>query len=302
VIYRVETDTKKKVAQSIRQKIAQGRPIADGMTQWFPPYVVELVRAGETGGTLTANIRSAAESLGQKADTLASFVSALTYPLVVILAGCGVAVYLNHSIFGQFMKIKPLAQWPAVGQKLVGFANFVQDGWWLSLVFIAAVSYFTIKLLTSYIGPLRKSIDALPALSIYRELKAARFMETLGLLVSNGVVFKQALKILSYNANPYLSYHLMLMERKLAHGRGNIADVLDTGMISQQDVVRLRAIADAKGFEHALVRLGKQAAANSVKTLKKSSRILGGILLAVAAGLAIFMVLGIYSVGSSLAY
>jgi len=301
VIYQVEEGVKQKVAQSIRQKIAQGRPIAEGMAGWFPIYVTELIRAGESGGTLTQNIRSAALSLGQKTETIASLASSLTYPLVVIVSGCGVAVYLNHSVFNQFMAIKPLSQWPPSGQELVAFARVIQDGWWLIVSMIFAAGFGISRLLTSYVGVFRPTIDTFPGANVYREVKAARFMETLGLLVSNGVSFKHALQIMLTESSPYVASHLLLMERKLARGRSNIADVLDTGMVNREDVVRLRAIADSKGFEHALIRLGRQAAENSVKTLKKFGKILGGILLAVAAGLAIFMVMGIYTVGSSLA-
>ncbi len=300
VILKVEIGVKLKVAKSMMNKIAQGRPIADGMVGWFPAYVVELIRAGETSGTLTQNIRGAAESLGQKSDTIASLLSSLTYPLVVIISGCGVAVYMNHSIFKQFMAIKPLEQWPENGQQLVHFANFLQDWWVVLVVSIIAIGVMIGRIMSNYIGTLRPALDAIFGFTIYRELKAARFMETMGLLISNGVVFKQALKILHYQANPYLAFHLMLMERKLARGRSNIADVFATGMVDPNDVVRLRAIADAKGFEHALIRLGKQSAERSVKTIKKFGRLMGGVLLAVAAGLAGFMIMGIYSVGSSL--
>ncbi len=300
VIAKIEKGTKKYVLERMEDKIAQGKAIADGMTGWFSQATVELIRSGEQGGTLAKNIRVAAEALGSKSDTFASLAASLTYPLVVIIAGCAVLIYLNHSVFKQFASIKPIAQWPTQGQQLVGIANFLQDWWWLVIVAIIMIIIGMTYMLSNLVGETRKTIDAIPGLGIYRQLAAARFMETLGLLISNGVVFKQALKILQHKANPYLSWHLMMMEFKLGRGRSNIADVLDTGLVANEDVMRLRAIAEAKGFEHALIRLGKFAGDEGAKTVRKIGKIGGGVLLAIAAMFAGFMVMGLYSVGSSL--
>jgi type II secretory pathway component PulF len=300
VIGRVEKGSKRKVADAISMKIAQGRAIADGMIGWFSPAVIELIRAGEQGGTLAMNIRMAAESMGKKSATFTSLASSMTYPLIVIITACIVLVYLNHSIFPQFATIKPIAQWPTNGQDLVRLANFVQNfgivvviG--LVLAFIALG--FSMRTVT---GDLRRTLDPIFGFTIYRQLTAARFMETMGLLISNGIVFKQALKIMQQQASPYLSWHMLMMELRLGRGRANIAEVLDTGLISDNDIVRLKAIADAKGFEHALIRLGKAAGERGVKTVQKLGKIAGSLLLVVAASFAGYMVMGIYSVGSSL--
>lgn len=291
----------KKLTESMLLKIAQGRAIADGMIGWMPPHIVELIRAGETGGTLVQNLRVAAESLGRKNVVVGSLVSSLTYPIVVLLIGLGVLIYLKHSIFDQFAAIKPVATWPPEGKRLMTLATFIES-WWFIVVIIGGLLFFSIsKMLQNLVGPLRENIDKIPLLGIYRQVTAARFMETLGLLISNGIVFKQSLKIMQGQASNYLGWHLMMMERRLAGGRANIAEVLDTGLVSDGDILRLRAIADAKGFEHALVRLGRQSASNVVNTMQKLGKILGGILLATGAGLAIMMVLGIYAVGTSLA-
>lgn len=300
VIAAIEKGAKKFVVDAMIDTISQGKPIADGMKGWFSQATIELVRAGEQGGTLGNNIRVAAEALGTKSETLSSLASSLTYPLIVIIAGCGVLVYMKGSVFEQFATIKPVSQWPAQGQELMALASFLENWWWLIVVIIVAIILSMAYLLHNTIGETRKVIDSLPGFKIYRQISAARFMETLGLLISNGVVFKQSLKILQHKASPYLGWHLMNMEFKLGRGRSNIADVLDTGLVSYDDVLRLRAIADAKGFEHALIRLGKFAGDSAAKTVRKLGKILGGILLAVAAMFAGMMVTGIYSVGQAL--
>ncbi len=291
----------REVAKTIVQKIAEGKNLAEGMQQWFPVPIVEMVRAGERGGTLADTLSFASRSMGETNSVISSFISALVYPITVIIMGCGVCIFVNRTVFKQFMSIKPLNQWPENGQILVAFAHFIEDWWWIVIVIVVGTLFGMSRFYRDYTGPLRKIIDHLPVLSIYRRLAAARFMETLGMLVANGIAFKQAIKIVQYNATPYMAAHLLQMEYKLGAGKLNIAEVLDTGLIDQSDVLRLEAVSNVQGVEKALIRLGKHATEQGEKTIKLTGKILGGILLALGAGLAAFMVMSIYAVGSSLA-
>jgi type II secretory pathway component PulF len=125
-------------------------------------------------------------------------------------------------------------------------------------------------------------------------------METLGLLVASGVVFKGAIKVMQYQANPYVASHLSMMEHLLSKGKGNIADVLSTGLIKKEDVLRLRVMAEVKGFEHGLVRMGVHGAEETTKTLKFVGKMFGGALLGVGAYLIITIIRGIYLTGMAM--
>jgi type II secretory pathway component PulF len=119
-------------------------------------------------------------------------------------------------------------------------------------------------------------------------------------LVSNGIVFKNAIKVMQYQASPYLSSHLVMMEHLLSMGKGNIADVLSTGLISEKDLLRLRVMAEVKGFEHGLVRMGIRGSEENAKTLQFISRIIGSILLIIGAILILMIVRGIYLTAMSM--
>lgn len=303
VLEKVLEGPAKKVAQSISRSLARGQSFSDGMKGWFPQYTVELVRIGEQGGTMVHNIRTAAEALGQQSEVLSTLAGALAYPVTVLAVACGIIINFNsqNGILQQFAQIKSPDKWPESGQYLYGLATFLTHGWYFLIIgFIAFVIVLNLFLKT-YIGPGRDIVDKAPLLNLYRRLTAAQFMQTLGLLVLNGVVFKQALALISRQASVYLKFHMRLMERRLGKGEGNIADVLDTGMIDKSDIIRLRAIAAAKGFEHALVRQGKQANIQGLNVLKKTSKLMGSLILSLAAAIAGLMVMGIYGIAQGLA-
>ena len=154
--------------------------------------------------------------------------------------------------------------------------------------------------MTNYVGEFRPLLDQYPPFSFYRRLAAARLLETLGLLVANGVVFKSAIKVMQYQANPYMHYHLVTMEHLLSMGKSNIADVLATGLVDEQDLMRLRVMAEVKGFEHGLIRMGIRGTDQATQTLKFIARMAGGALLIVGAALIIIIVQGIYLTGMSM--
>jgi type IV pilus assembly protein PilC len=301
VMRRVTTGLTAEVAHTILTRLAEGKYLADGLIDWFPNAVVEIIRAGEEGGTLVKTLRVAAAAVTRKNVVINTLFNALTYPLVVLALGLGVSVFLNHSILRQFATIKPMTLWPSIGQNAVALATFVQNWWWLTLLLIVIALFLLAYLLRAYVGDGRKLIDTLPVLSLYRSFTAANFMEVLGLLVSNGVILKKALRILQYNATPYLGMHLLTMEYRLSGGKENIAEVLDTGLLDKNDLMRLRVIAVGKGFEHALVRQGMRAAEMGMQRVQVLARLFGGVLLGLGALLAAFMILSIYSVGSILA-
>lgn len=296
----VTTGISREVAEALTHKIAQGQPLADGMEEWFSMNVVEIIRVGEAGGALAQTIKSAINMLSQQGLAIGAFVTAVTYPLMVITIACFVIIYLNNSVFTQFKLIKPISQWPDAGKRLVNTAHMIESWWWLAVVGIIALALVTRKIMTSMTGEVRDMLDTVPPFSIYRRLVAARLLETLGLLVSNGVVFKSAIKVMQYQANPYLLSHLIKMEHLLSMGKTNIADVLATGLVNEHELMRLHVMAEVKGFEHGLIRMGIRGTDQATDTLKLLSRILGGALLALGGLMIIMIVQGIYQTGMAM--
>jgi len=290
----------KDVAASIAATISTGRPLAEGMREWFAFNIVEIIRIGEEGGALGETIKSAINMMSSRSSTVGALLGSITYPATVCTIACLVIVYLNNSVFTQFLTIKPMDAWPDAGKRLVHIAHFIESWWWMVLVAVAALVFALQMILKNYIGFLRPTLDRFFPFNMYRQFVAAHVLETLGLLVSNGVVFKSALGIMQHKVTPYLGQHLMKMERLMGKGKGNIADVLDTGLINEEDLMRLRVLAEVKGFEHGLIRLGVRGSEQGLKTLKLIGKIIAGILMVVGTCLIMVAINGVYQTGMSM--
>lgn len=296
----VNTGINKSVAAAISQKISEGQALADGMSNWFSVNIVEIIRVGEEGGALAQTMKSAINSLGQSSGTMGAFIGAIAYPMVVILMACGIIIYLDGGVFIQFKAIKPVEEWPDAGRQLLAVASLIRNWWWVLIVGVVAFIIILGKIMDNYVGELRPLLDKFPPFTIYRQLMSARFLETLGLLVANGVVFRNALKVMQYSANPYLTSHLVMMGHLLSRGKGNVADVLSTGLVDDKDVLRLRVMAEVKGFEQGLIRMGTSGAEKTANTLKFIGKIFGGILMGVGAVLIIVIIRGIFLTGMTM--
>lgn len=299
VYLKLSHDSTKILAEHMLTQISAGKPVADGMQGWFPDAIVEIIRAGEEGGILAKTLRSAAASLGKRQGALLAIFNMMAYPAVVITMALGVAIFINHTIFSSFRAITPMERWPDNAKTLSSIASFVQDWWWLIIITLITFFFLFTRFLSDYIGDWRVYIDKFPIVSLYRKMNAARLMETLGLLMTNGLILKRALKILQAKSQPYLASHLILMEHRLGAGQDNIADVLDTGLISEGDLTRLRLIAQSKGFEEALVRQGQRSADEGERAIRVTGRIFAGGLLGGVAMFAIYMIFAVYGVGFS---
>ncbi len=296
----VSTGLTKDVAESISHSISEGHPLAEGMREWFAANVIEIIRVGEEGGALGQTIKSAINTMSQSSGAMGAFIGAIAYPMVVILMASAIIIYLNTSVFIEFKAIKPIEEWPDAGRTLVTVANIIQNWWWLVIVVVVAVILILRRAMSNYVGELRPLLDKIPPFSLYKKFAAARMMETLGLLVSNGVVFKNAIKVMQYQANPYMISHLVMMEHLLSKGKGNVADVLSTGLVDESDVLRLRIMAEVKGFEHGLVRMGVHGSEQTTLTLKFIGKVFGGILLGVGGILIIIIIRGIFLTGMAM--
>jgi type II secretory pathway component PulF len=300
-ISEISEGVNKKVAQHIGRCLAEGQLLADGMQGFFNHAIVEVVRAGENGGNLPASLRAALESFSEHANAFSVVINSLVYPSCVIVLALIVVVFIKNAVLVNFAQIKPVYSWPETGRNLYFLAVLIERWWWLLLLMLIGAIFVLRRILQRLTGEPRRLLDSFPLLSLYREMVAARFMETLGLLISNGIVLKQALSVMHNEGSPYLSWHLLQMEARLSSGQENIAEVLNTDLIERNDLIRLRVVTRGKNFEAALISLGRQANKRNIKSLNTLGKVLAGMMLIGGAFIAAMVVLGIYSIGSILA-
>jgi general secretion pathway protein F len=193
----------KRTLARIKDLIVEGNSFAHALGQFeniFPPIYVNMVRAGETSGTLEIVLERLAD-ITEKQQALANRIQAsLAYPVFMLCFGTVVLfillTYIVPSITSIFTDMKQVL--PAPTRALLFLSGFFKQYWWALLLLAAAAAIGARQFRRTAGG--RRWTDAttlrLPLFGILaRKLAVARFSRTLGSLLENGVTVLVALEI-----------------------------------------------------------------------------------------------------------
>ena len=187
----------------VKDLVVEGNSFAHALGQFpgvFPPIYVNMVRAGESSGTLEIVLERLAE-ITEKQQALKNRIQAsLAYPIFMLCFGVLVLfillTYIVPTITSIFTDMKQVL--PAPTRLLIGMSAFLKEYWWALLLGLGAAAVGWQRFRRTPQG--RQWSDArllkLPLFgSLARKLAVARFSRTLGSLLENGVTLLVALDI-----------------------------------------------------------------------------------------------------------
>ncbi len=204
--FMVEEPPNKRVAAvlgRVRDLVRNGAALAAALQtepKSFTRLYIGLVRAGEAGGDLSGTLERLAGLLERQRAMTATIQSAMIYPAILLLAASGSIVLLLTQVLPQFVPL--FAQngvaLPPSTAFLLGAGNAVSSYGLYALAALAALG-FGAHLVLQKPAP-RLAADQftlrLPLIGgLLREILAARFARTLGMLLVNGVPLLSALGI-----------------------------------------------------------------------------------------------------------
>jgi type IV pilus assembly protein PilC len=200
------------VLAQVRQDVEEGSTLAAAMTRHpkvFDQLYSNMVEAGETGGILDLILQRLSTFIEKIVKLKRDVVSALIYPVAVILLAIVAIAVIMVVVIPQFQNIflgllGPGEPLPLPTRIVVGLSNFLAG--WGGLCILAGVIATVVGLKLFYKTPKgRKIIDTIllkvPILGpIFLKIAIARFSRTLSTLLSSGVPILQSLDITARTA------------------------------------------------------------------------------------------------------
>jgi len=193
----------REVIEQIRDEVQKGGTLADAMEQHpklFPPMYSSLVRAGETGGMLDEVLWRIVTFGEQEEELRGKAISAMVYPMFLLLVGSAAIFILVSFVFPQFIKVfaEFNAQLPMPTIIVMAICGFMGTWWWAVLLGFAGVIAALVSHIRTPRG--RRQWDAFllatPVLRVVvQKYEMAKFARTLGTLMDNGVPVLLALRI-----------------------------------------------------------------------------------------------------------
>ncbi|WP_022882707.1 type II secretion system F family protein [Gryllotalpicola ginsengisoli] len=103
-----ENETLREALEKIAKDVETGSSLSDSLVRHpkiFPPIMINMVRAGETGGFLDGALNTVADGFEKEAKLKASIKSAMTYPMVVLAISLIAVVIMLTFIVPIFAKM-----------------------------------------------------------------------------------------------------------------------------------------------------------------------------------------------------
>jgi len=191
------------VSRELKQEVTEGKGLSDAMAKQpriFSDLYVNMVRAGESSGSLVQVLRRMAQHFQQFAEVQAKFTSALIYPAMVMCVGAGIIAFFMFFMMPKFMDIFNgfQVQLPLPTRMLMGFSTFLIHYWWLlgALLIVAIILFKRFQSTEEGARKLDEWKMSAPIVGKVVKLNLfGQFSRTLGTLLQNGVPVLSALKI-----------------------------------------------------------------------------------------------------------
>lgn len=202
----LERQTEKKkfreIIKDVRTEVEGGASFSEALSKHklFNRLYINLVKAGETSGTLDAILDRLANFLEKDLELRGKIRSALTYPAIVFVFAVLVTYFLLTTIVPQFAGILTSlgSELPLLTRFLISVSDFLRHGT-LVIVLIVIAAYFGYR---AYYRTERgkRVIDAfklrMPVFgNLVKKSSLARFSRTFGLLITSGVNIVESLDI-----------------------------------------------------------------------------------------------------------
>jgi type IV pilus assembly protein PilC len=257
-----ESDGLRVVIAQVGKDVEAGQSLSDSMSRHpkiFPSIMVNMVRAGETGGVLDEVLGRVADHFERDQQLKAKIKSAMTYPaamgglVLVILAA--MMIFVVPVFQGMFTSMG--GQLPFATQILVDVSTGIRGlpglftligviggtllfNWWKATD-TGKLIWDTIKLRMPVFGPL------------VRKLALARFTRTFGTLVSAGVPILSALEIVgATSGNEVVAQAVKKIRSAIKEGE-TIAKPLSESPVFPSMLVQMIAVGEETGALDAML-------------------------------------------------
>lgn len=254
-----------KILTAIRNEVETGVSLSEAMDKHatvFPPIMISLVRAGETGGFLESSLNSVAgnfESEGKLRDTIKS---ALAYPVIVLIMAVVAVIGMLTFIVPVFEKMfKGLGgELPLPTQILVVLSRMMV--WLLPVLIVGGIAFTVWWRKNKNTERVRKVVDPiklkLPVFGpLMTKLAIARFSRNFSTMIGAGVPILQSLNIVGETSgNWVVESALRKVQESVRQGK-SIAGPLSLEPVFPAMVTQMIAVGEDAGALQAM--LGKIA-------------------------------------------
>jgi len=255
VLEQVKRPALRKVLSQVRERVKEGMSLASALMEHpavFPSVYTAMINAGETSGTLELVVERLAEFGEQQLALQRKIRSTLAYPLLMLIVGVGVVVFLMAYVIPRVTQIfvDMKQELPLPTTILIGVSELFHKYWPLAILAIVGCFFAARYYVKTDAGRRRydRMLLNLPVVgSIVEKVAMARITRTLGTLLHNGVPLLSAMEIVrSLVSNVVLRQALEEARQEISEG-ASITAPLARGGVFPPSVIQMISVGEQSG-------------------------------------------------------
>lgn len=286
----------------VRERLAEGSSLHAALGEHpavFSDLYVNMVRAGETSGTLDVVLGRLADFLEKQTELASKVRGAMIYPAIMFLVGAAVLAFMMTFVIPRVSDIFETSgkALPLVTVILVGASDFLRQNFALLLLLSAAALFAAGRYVRTPGG--RRFADRallrIPVLGkVFSKVTVARFTRTLSTLLSGGIPLLDSIEVSgAVLGNSFYSDRLGEVRARVAEGAALGSCLAATGIFPPL-MVRMVSVGEEAGeMETMLSKVADMYDSQVDSTLSALTSLLEPVMILVMGAVMGFMVFAI---------
>ncbi len=293
----------KKMVAKVKNAVVEGSSFADALSSFpavFSGIYVNMVRVGETSGTLEIVLDRLAEITEKQEELKNRMVTAMIYPLLIMCVGFLILFFLFIYVVPNITSIfKDMSQQlPLPTQILIGISELAKSYWWLMIIVIIGVLTGMRHLRKTVKGRrwLDQKILNLPMVGpLACKVAAARFTRTLGSLLDNGISMLPAMGIVKNVVGNVVIAEVVETAGSEVGKSQALSKTLNTGGVFPPMAIQMIQVGEQSGNLEEMLNKVADVFEREVETsVMRLTALLEPVMVLLMAGVVLFIILSIF--------
>jgi type II secretory pathway component PulF len=293
----------KNIIRKAIEDVNNGQFLSSSLSKYkdiFGEFFINVIKIGELSGNLVINLKYLAEELRKIQNLKRKIISALVYPVFVIMATLGIIFLL---IFIVFPKILPIfsalkVELPLTTKIFIAVSSFfIKYGLYiLILLIVLSISFILLMRLRSFKKFVHQILLKIPLISkIIKFTITVEFCRSLGLLLKSNISLVEALDITRKNINNLVYQDSLEGITKFVSSGHNVFEYLDKyPSLFHFNMVRMIEIGETTGnLINNLFYLSEVYESEIDERLQNLTNLLEPVILVIMAAIVAFIALSI---------
>lgn len=220
-----------KIAEQLGKGLSFSAALAES-TLRFPPYIAQLIKAGELSGKLNKSLQDGVEQFRYEQQVQADFKNAMVYPLILIVSGIAAVGIIFTFVVPKFVNLLDKADdLPLLSVIVLSAGKFANEHWPAILggvlaVLLAGALVWKRWQLT---GKLLNFVSRIPGFKLFfLELELGRWSYLVGTLLSNQVPILDAIQLANEGVRlPWVRARLYQVGQRIKEGNDVVSSLKD---------------------------------------------------------------------------